>query len=100
MAEPLGMTANPRASLDDILQTLIDSAERGDWNELDQIAVRLIPALEAVEQAAPAKLADAQATRQLLLKLQTAIDRCTERKAQIGPLLDALSHKTPNRDSV
>ena len=94
------MPANVRASLDDILQTLIDSVERGDWNELDQIAGRLIPALDAVDQSAPAKPADTHAIRQLLLKLQTAIDRCTERKAQIGPLLDALSHKTPNRDSV
>lgn len=94
------MTANARASLDDTLQTLIDSAERGDWNELDQIASLLIPALDVMDQAAPAQPADAQAIRQLLLKLQTAIDRCTERKAQIGPLLDALSHKTPNRDSV
>ena len=68
MAEPF-VPANVRASLDDILQTLIDSVERGDWNELDQIAGRLIPALDAVDQSAPAKPADTHAIRQLLLKL-------------------------------
>lgn len=94
------MSANTHASLDDLLQKLIDSAERGEWDSLDQITSRLIPALDAINQTRPAKPADGAAIRQLLLKLQTAIDRCAERKGQIGPLLDALSHKTPDRDSV
>jgi hypothetical protein len=94
------MPASARSSMESSLQALIDCAEQGDWGKLDQIAGQLIPALDVVAHSGPAKPADAAAIRQLLLKLQTAIDRCTERKAQIGPLLDALSHKTPSRDSV
>lgn len=94
------MPATARSSLDDILQTLIDSAERGEWDALDQIAGRLIPALNAVDHASLQEPVDAKAIRQLLQKLQAAIDRCTERKAQIAPLVDALSHKTTDRDSV
>jgi len=94
------MPASARSSMASSLQALINCAEQGDWGKLDQIADHLIPALNLVAHSGPAKQADAAAIRQLLLKLQTAIDRCAERKAQIGPLLDALSHKTSDRDSV
>lgn len=91
------MSSHAMASLDEILQAVIDSAERGDWDQLDQIAEKLIPALTAVGQAQPVKAGDAAEVTQLLLKLQTAIDRCIVRQAQISPLLDALSPKTPDR---
>jgi hypothetical protein len=94
------MTASLHSPLEISLQALIDCAEHGEWDKLDQIAGQLIPALDAANQATPGKAANAAEIRQLLSKLQTAIDRCTDRQAQIGPLLDAFSHKTPDRDSV
>lgn len=91
------MPSHTLASLDEILQTVIDSAERGDWDQLDQIAEKLIPALTAVCETQPVKAGDSAKVTQLLLKLQTAIDRCIARQAQISPLLDALSPKTSDR---
>ena len=87
-------SSSPIATLDGILQIVIDSAEQGDWDHLDEIAGKLLPALGAVtEKQHMASLSAAGKARisELLLKLQTAIDRCAVRKTQISPLLDALS---------
>lgn len=94
------MPASADNSLNKLLQSVIDSTESGDWDGLAPLAEKLIPALQAIRASGPAKANDAPAIRQLLVKLQTAIDRCTERKEQIAPLLDALSPKTSSRDSV
>jgi len=91
------MPSRALASLDEMLQAVIDSAERGEWDQLDQIAGRLIPALTAVCEAPPVRAGDSTKVTALLLKLQTAIDRCEVRQAQISPLLDALSPTPPDR---
>lgn len=91
------MPSQAMASLDELLQTLIDSAERGDWDQLDQLGGKLIPALAAACEAPPLQAGDSAEVAALLLKLQTAIERCSVRQAQISPLLDALSAKTPDR---
>jgi hypothetical protein len=91
------MPPRTMAGLDETLQTLIESAERCDWDQLDQIATKLIPALTAVCEAPPLKAGDSPKATELLSKLQTAIDRCLVRQAQISPLLDALSRKTPEQ---
>lgn len=89
------MPSRTVVGLDEALQRIIESAERSDWDQLDQIAAKLLPALTAICEAPPPIAADEPKVTALLLRLHTAIERCKVRQAQISPLLEALSKKTP-----
>jgi hypothetical protein len=91
------MPSQAMASLDELLQSLIDGVERSDWDQLDQLAGKLIPSLAAICAEPPVQAGDSVPVAELLRKLQTAIELCSVRQAQISPLLDALSSKTPDR---
>jgi ABC-type transporter Mla subunit MlaD len=79
--------------LNQSLQALLLAAEQGDWNKISTRSDHLLPELEAVRAPNPSaqKVSQhAEQIRQTLTLLNTAIEQCSERKAQIEPLVKAL----------
>ncbi|WP_306605884.1 hypothetical protein [Azonexus sp.] len=84
---------NEASNLLSSLDALLGMLREGRWDEIGDIESQLLPALKAV--GSPVKLTQATISRreleQLIQKLERAIEECNIRKAQIAPLINALS---------
>ncbi|MBS1140984.1 MAG: hypothetical protein H6R13_2437 [Proteobacteria bacterium] len=80
--------------LDKAVQTVIDIAEQSNWDKLDAVLEELLPDIAAIhssQYATKLSASDTATVNKLLQKLQTAVNHCLTRKAQIAPLVEALS---------
>lgn len=80
-------------ALDRQLDTLLAMLEQGDWDDLPEIDAPLMQALAAVRTSGNRR--DKAALESLLGKLGRAIAACSQRKAQIEPLVNALATTQP-----
>lgn len=88
------MSAAALKRLDKAVQTVIDIAEQSDWDQLDTVLVELLPDITAIhsgQHASKLSASDTATATRLLQKLQIAVDHCLTRRAQIAPLIEALS---------
>lgn len=75
-------------------------AQQGDWDAVTDFCDQLLPILATVEKTglppgrgSSLNREDIQATIALM---QSAIEKCSERKAQIAPLVNALKPSKPD----
>jgi len=74
------------------LKALIDAAEKGEWEGIDELALRLKHALDAVHspnQSMETQKAKREKIEQVLGLIESAISHCAIRKDQIAPLVNA-----------
>lgn len=84
---------NGATNLSNSLDALLELLREGRWDEIGDLESQLLSALKAV--GSPTKLTETIFSRhqleQLIHKLERAIEECNIRKAQIAPLINALS---------
>ena len=92
-------TASPETQLGHLaesLSTLLSTIEAGEWERLAELADRLTPAMDAVQESAAHRKYNIVEHRQkveaVLAMLESAIHQCSTRKDQLSPLIDALDH--------
>lgn len=81
------------SDLEAILRSLLMAFEQGEWDKISDFSEQLLPALEAARMADSLTTNAPQHPEQIkhtLSLLQSAIEKCTERKEQITPLINAL----------
>lgn len=90
-------TASPETQLGHLaesLSTLLSTIEAGEWERLAELADRLTPAMDAVQESAAHRKYNIVEHRQkveaVLAMLESAIHQCSTRKDQLSPLIDAL----------
>lgn len=81
---------------------MLATAEAGEWEYLAELADRLTPAMDAVQDSAANRKYDVAEHRQkveaILAMLESAIHQCSTRKDQLSPLIEALD-RTAARSS-
>ena len=82
------------------LRQLMMMAQQGEWEQITDYCNHLLPLLIAVDQMAHQPIKDSSFSRQnveeTMALLQAAIEKCTERKGQIEPLVRALIPSKPD----
>ena len=88
----------PEAQLNllaDSLPTLLAEIKAGHWERFAELAERLAPTMDAVQNAANQRQINSTDHRQkidaVLTMLHTAISECSARKEQILPLIEAFN---------
>jgi hypothetical protein len=77
------------------LQSLLDIAEKGEWEKIDGQLQALLLMMEAVRSADSRSLASSGSPEQVegvLRLLHSAVLLCSERKDQIAPLVNAFAN--------
>lgn len=73
---------------------MIATAEKGEWERIDEFALELLPALELARSPKslnPAMTVKREQVEQILKLLNSAIKHCSTRKDQIAPLIKAFT---------
>lgn len=76
---------------------MLDIAEKGEWEKVDELHESLLQTLEAVRASGRHNLTAAgniQKIEQIQQLLHTATQLCSERKGQIAPLVQAFAKAT------
>lgn len=103
MPQPPDICLSKQAQLADLangLRHLLTIARQGEWDQVTDYCDQLLPILAAVEKTdfslgtglLPGRV-DMQETIALM---HSAIEKCSERKAQIAPLIEALAPAKPD----
>lgn len=94
---------NRQAQLTDLAQALrqlLTMAQQGEWDQVTDYCDRLLPILATVEKTELLPQAGSSLNREdiqaTVALLQSAIEKCSERKAQIAPLINALKPSKPD----
>lgn len=103
MALPPDIELSTQAQLADLangLRHLLTIAREGEWDQLAAYCDQFLPILGTVEKTdfsldsgSTLNRNDIQETIKLM---QSAIEKCSERKAQIAPLINALAPAKPD----
>lgn len=103
MAQPPDIGLSEQMQLADLangLRHLLTIARQGEWDQVTDYCDQLLPILAAVEKAdfSPGRgsLASRNDIQETIALMQSAIEKCSERKAQIAPLINALAHAKPD----
>ena len=88
------------ADLANGLRHLLTFAKQGEWDLVADCCDQLLPVLAAVENADFSQSEGALPVRvdiqETIALMQVAIEKCSERRGQIAPLIDALAPAKPD----
>lgn len=75
------------------LRNFLTLVEKGDWDRIAESADELISILDRLRtwEHVPGNATTGQQAREIVVLLGEAISACSERQAQIAPLIEALS---------
>lgn len=86
--------------LADSLRHLLTIARQGEWDQVTNYCDQLLPILAAVEKTGfspeTGSLPGRNDIQETIALMQSAIEKCSERKAQIAPLINALAPAKPD----